>query len=228
MTAPRTPGKRLLGPGYAQVLRVFANGPAMWTDVAAACGTKRASSQGLCNGLHRQRIIHITEWRAVKGTRRLQWTPVYLLGDGIDAKPPVPLRTSKAPTPFELLGFCEVIRALQADSWHSKGLADHLGQCARTVRGIVRELHKLRLVYIDDYTQRPKAGAGFPLFTWGPGEQDAKKPAPKSARKVWMAANAVVSERRKQMHLMHAIVRGVSLDGRRNKAANRETAEAAA
>lgn len=227
MTTTRTPGKRLLGPGYAEVLRVFANGPAMWSDVSAAIGTKRVSSQGLCNGLHRQRIIHITEWRAVKGVRRKQWTPVYLLGDGIDAKPPVPLRTSKAPTPFELLGFCDVIRALQADSWHSKGLAEHLGQCTRTVRGIVRALHKLRLVYIDDYMRRPKAGAGYPLFTWGPDEQDAKKPTPKSARKVWTEANAIVSERRKQMHLLHGMVRGVSLDGRR-KAANREPAEAAA
>jgi len=154
---------------------------------------------------------------------------VYAIGEGENAAPPAPLRTAaNRRTAPELLAFCHLIRAMQENSWHSKGLAQHLGQCERTVRKTVRALHALRLTYIDDYTQRPRAGAGYPLFTWGPDEKDAKKPTPRSAKAVWTANNEVQSARRQQIHLLHGMVRGVSLDGRRRTAANRPDTEAAA
>ncbi|MEY3252436.1 MAG: hypothetical protein RL227_1409 [Pseudomonadota bacterium] len=224
----RAAGNRLLGSGYAQVLRVFVDGPASWHGVAEKCGTNRVTSQKLCHGLRKQRLIYIASWVSIKTGRRSQWTPVYACGDKPDAEPPMTLRCAQAPrTAPELLAFCDLIRAMQVDSWHSKGLAAHLGHCERTVRKTVKALHALRLVYIDDYMRRPQSGAGYPLFTWGPDEQDAKKPAPRSARSVWTSNNRVQAARRQQMHLLHGMVRGVSLDGRR-KAANREDAEAVA
>ncbi len=227
-TNRRAPGNRLLGPGYAQVLRLFVDGPVTWREVSARCGTNRATSQNLCHGLRKQRLIYIERWDKIKGERRFQWTPVYAYGDKEDAPCPVPHRPSARPTPFELLAFCDLVRALQFDSWHSKGLAEHLGYCARTVRSTVRALHALRLVHIDDYMRRPRAGAGYPLFTWGPDQEDAKKPAPKSAKVVWTQNNRVQSAKRQQINLLHGMVRGVSLDGRRKGAANKPQAEAAA
>lgn len=223
----RAAGNRLLGPGYAEALRVIANGPATWRDVMEQCGTNRANSQAVCHGFRRQRITHTARWAKIPGKGK-QWTPVYELGEGADAPCPVNLRQSKAPTKYELLAFCGLVKALQFDSWHCKGVAEHLGQCERTVRRTLKAMHALRLIHIDDYIHRSCGGLGYGLYTWGPDLPDAKKPAPKTKRQVWTQNNAIASARRKHALLTHGMVRGVSLDGRRRKAANVEALEAAA
>ncbi|MDP3139817.1 MAG: hypothetical protein Q8N17_26205 [Burkholderiaceae bacterium] len=225
--ARRNPGKRLLGPGYADVLRVFANGPATWLDVAATLSTGRATAQTLCHGLNRQKLIHVASWRPVSGSGR-SVTPVYALGDGVDAPSPTKRHGSAMPTKYELLGFCNLITALQTDSWHCKALADHLGHDPRTVRSTIKALHQNRLVCIDDYFSRPHGGAGYPLYTWGPDQEDAKKPSPKRGRVLWANSKARGKAKLEQMRLMHAMVHGVSLDARRASAANLEPAEAVA
>lgn len=223
----RTAGDRLLGPGYAEALRVFVEGPATWREVMARCGTNRATTQSVCHAFRRQRLTHIARWSKLPGKGQ-QWTPVYELGEGVNVPHPLGMPQAKAPTPYELLAFCELIHALQFDSWHCKGVSAHLGQCERTVRRTLRALHALRLIHIDDYIHRSYGGLGAGLFTWGPDEPDLKKPAPKTKRQVWEKSNAIHSGRRQQVMLMHGLVHGVSLDGRRNKAANVEPVGAAA
>ena len=226
--ATRAAGQRLMADGYAKALRVFADGPATWHAVAERCGASRSAAQVLCHGLHRQGLIYVSAWEAIPCGYRKQWTPSYSLGPGHDAPPPVPMtRQAKRRTPSELLAFVDLVRALGLDSWHGAGLAKHLGQSVRSVRATLRTLHALRLVYIDDYMVRPKAGAGYPLYTWGVDQPDAKKPRPMSDRALWTRHNAIASARRQQVSLLHGVVRGVSLDGRR-RAANRDEPEVAA
>lgn len=223
----RAGGDRLLGPGYAEALRVFANGPATWHAVMQRCGTSRSTTQSVCHGFRRQRLTHIASWMKPPGKGQM-WTPVYALGEGVNAPHPLGKPHPKAPTKYELLAFCELIHALHLDSWHCKGVSAHLGQCERTVRKALKALHALRLIHIDDYAHRSISGLGAPLFTWGPDLPDMKKPPPKTARTVWEKSNAAYSARRQQVMLMHGMVRGVSLDGRRNKSANVEESGAAA
>ncbi len=224
----RAAGDRLLSKGYAEALRVFANGPATWRDVMAACGTGRVTSQSLCHGFRRQRLTHIARWTNIAGNGKKRWTPVYELGEGVDALPPVSLRQSTSPTKYEMLAFCSLVKALQFDSWHGKGLAEHLGHCERTVRRTLKAMHALRLIHVDDHLHRSYGGLGPALYTWGPDMADAKKPAPKTRKQVWTQNNAIISARRKHAVLAHALVTGVSLDGRRRKAANAGAVEAVA
>jgi len=214
----RAAGNRLLGPGYAQALRVFVDGKATWRDVAHRCGVSRAAAQSLCHGFSRQRLIHVVEWFNPPGKGQ-QWTPVYVFGEGPNAPPPVPVRTSKAPTKFEILGFCHLIQQLQLNAWHAKHVAAETGQCEAAVRRTMRALHALRLICIDDYAIRRNGGHGYPLWTWGVDVEDAKKPRPIPRQQAWTANNAKIRQRRKHAALVHGMVLGVSLDGRRRRAA---------
>lgn len=225
MTTQRTRGHRLMAVGYATALRVFADAPSTWHAVAERCQSCRTAAQVLCHGFHRQRLIHVHEWVQIDAGHRRQWTPRYAIGAGTDAPTPVPMsRRAKRPTPSELLAFADLVHSLEMDSWHGAGLAKHLGQAVRAVRTTLHRLHELRLVYIDDYITRANGGAGAPLYTWGVDQVDATKPRPKSARALWTKHNSIASARRQQISLLHGIVHGVSLDGRR-RPANRELKE---
>lgn len=204
----------MLAQGYALALRVIADGGATWHEVSARIGVGRVGTQAIVNGLLRQGVMHVCGWRQVPCGRRRQWTAVYELGPGEDAPAPVYLRPSNAITPAEVRGFCDLVKALQFDSWHGKGLAQYLGQSERTVRKTLRTMHALRLIYIDDYMHRACAGSRPPLFAWGPGQRDAPKPRRRTAREVWTYHNAMRTQRRAAAATLHAIVRGVSIDGR--------------
>lgn len=222
--AKRKSGNRLLGPGYAQALRVFVNGRASWLDIAAACGVTRGAAQALCHGMRRQKLIHVVDWYR-KFSRGGGWTPIYAFGPGVNMPHPLPSFTvSQKSTPSELLAFCDLVKTMQGTAWHAKGLAVALDQCERTVRRTMKAMHALRLIHVEDFDHRKNGGYGYALYQWGPDQEDMKKPARQSKRAIWTRNNQVQAARRQQVMLMHAMVLGVSMDKRRAGAVADEVA----
>jgi hypothetical protein len=211
----RNPGETLSGADFARALRALVDGPVSWRELGATANVQRQSAQAMAHGLHRQGLAHIARWDRVPVGRRVQWTAVYAFGPGVDAVAPSKQGGSSKVTPALLRAFCDLVKALQLDSWHKRGLADYLGQDVKAVRVSVDALHKLRLVRVDDYLHRAAAGARPPLFTWGPDQKDAPKPRARSATEHHRHHTALRSARRQHAALMHAMVLGVSLDGRR-------------
>lgn len=220
MTAasPRQPGNRALGPGYAQALRTIIDGGATWHEVAARVGVGLKCARAMCRGFCVQGLVHVAEWRQVQSGTKRRWTPVYAPGLGQDAAPPVAIREKRSITRAELRGFCDLVKALQMDSWHGKGLAEFLGQSVKPVRRTLRALHELRLVRVDDYMHRARAGRRPPLYAWGIDEADAPKPRRKTAREAWTRSNQLQSARLAQAKLLHGMVRGVNLIVRSRRA----------
>ena len=222
----RKPGNRLLGPGYALALRVFADAPATWREVAARCNVNRQTAQLLCHGFRRQGLTHIVEWRRVRVDSRHYLAPVYALGDGDDVPNPAYLHGSQARTRPELLAFCQVVRELQQGGpWHAAGLARHLGCSPTALRATMRRLHELRLTRIEEYRPRHGGGPAIAYTGWGPDMRDTPRPAPQSPRELSKRHNKVAYARQRQIKLLHAMVRGVAVTGR--KAAANDALEAA-
>jgi hypothetical protein len=210
----RTQGQRLLGGGYAQALRVFADGDATYHAVLERCGVTRQTAQGICHAFHKHGLTHIAEWRRMVVNTRGYLTPVYRLGEGEDAPRPPYMRESKARTPVELLAFCHQIKALQDRTWHARGLAIHFGCSPRVMSNTIRKLRELRLVHIEEYKPRKGGGPGIALFGWGVDLRDNPRPK-KSGATVYQQHNKVLYDRTQQIKLLHAMVRGVRVTGRR-------------
>lgn len=201
----RTPGKRLLGPGYAEALRVFADGPATWRDVAERLGTRRQSAQAVCHGFCKQGLIHIAEWTRVKVESRQYLTPVYVLGEGENAPNPVYTRESKARVRPELLAFCQLIRELQDAPWHAAALSKHLGCSVRSLRVTMKRLHALKLTRIEEWKPRQGGGPAIGLTGWGPDIRDTPRPPKLSVQEMRRKHNRLFTERRRQIKLLHAM-----------------------
>jgi hypothetical protein len=216
----RNPGKRMLGPGYAHALRQFA-GPVSWLDLAERCDVSRATAQSIVHAFRRHGLVHVVEWKRVKPGKAQRLTPVCILGAGEDVPHPGVQRAgSSKPTPPELLTFCLMVKAMQADNYHGAGLANLFGIRPKTARGILKALHRSEpgapnIVAVMDYDHRPRSGPGYPLYGYAPGENDMPKPRRQTKRELWTRHNAQAASRRDTVKLLHAMVRGVSLDGRR-------------
>lgn len=61
-----------------------------------------------------------------------------------------------------------------------KSIADHTGLSFLTVCRYINVLHRgpKNLIYIYSYQRSATVGPYTELYTWGPGEQDAPRPAP--------------------------------------------------
>ncbi len=213
VVAKRSRNERLHGPGYAKALRLLVDGERTWRDMAAALNVNRNTSAKVLHGFHRQGLAHIVRYDGLKFGRRVTWTPVYAYGPGPEIISPS-IRKKAAATPVELLTFCQTVLALQSDSWHKLGLSRHVGASTRSTSVAIESLRALRLVVIDDWFIRPKAGAGHPLYAWGVDGVDAVKPKPMSRRKLWRRNNQVRSDRRREQRLLRAMVCASAIDRR--------------
>ncbi|CAB4158482.1 hypothetical protein UFOVP703_13 [uncultured Caudovirales phage] len=201
-TARRVKCGRLLGVGYAQILRMVVDGPVSWLEVTAKMGLARATSQRVLRGFVRQGLAYTAHWlppASGGGAPR----PYYALGPGVCAVRPRCVELRQNPTPPELLAFCDLIKALQARPWTKAPLAAYLGHDGKAVRQTVDALHRLRLVHIDEYQAR-KSGAGYPMFTWGPDLEDAKKPKPMTAQQLNKRGTARRTALRRHMRMIQA------------------------
>jgi hypothetical protein len=200
--ARRKSGHRLLGLGYAQILRMVVDGPVSWLEVTAKLGLARTTSQRVLRGFVHQGLAHTSHWlwpAKHGGSPR----PYYTFGPGVCAVRPRHVEGRQARTAAELLAFCDLVKALQYAAWTKGPLAHHLGQAERTVGQIVNAMHELRLLHIDDYRTR-RTGAGAPMFTWGPDEEDAKKPKPMTAKQLHKRATKRRTARRRHLRMIQA------------------------
>lgn len=217
MSGTRLLGQRLTTTGYAQALRLLVDGEATWCSLAADLGVTRATAQRVCAAFHRHGLTHVVRWQAVgKDARSLR--PVYAFGAGADALRAAPdkRRSATQRTPSELLTFCAAVQLLSEDSYHGAGLAAATGIGAPSSRRLLRALREHKLIYVESHQERRNAGTGYPLWTWGPDHKDRAKPKPKSKTELWTNHNAKRASHRQHAVLMHGIVNGVSLDGRRH------------
>ena len=204
----RTQGQRLMCKGYADVLRAIVNG-ATGIDVSEQADLGRMSAQKTVNRLCDAGLIHESEWTQRLVSKRMQWMPIYRFGPG-GALPDWPgegLRKPRArgPVPVELLTFINAVKALQLESYNRKGLAEVTGLNPRTAGDLIRRLHELRLIFIDDYDQRPNGSYGYPTYTWGVNQKDRVKPAPIPKPVLWERWNKERAARKKTAHLLGLI-----------------------
>jgi hypothetical protein len=185
------------------------------------------TAQAICHGFRRQGLTHIVEWARVKINTRHYLTPRYAFGPGEDAPNPEYVRESKARTPAELLAFCEMVHALQEASWHAAGMAKHFGCSPKATRATMKALHDLKLTRIEEYQPRRGGGPWIAFMAWGPDVRDTAKPAKLTTKQLYQRHNKMAYQRLKQIKLLHAMVRGVALEGRK-VALNDDEAEAAA
>lgn len=211
MSEPRKPGQRLLHSGYVPALALLVAGPVKWTDLCTALGWSRGTVQRLLHCLHAQGLTYIHSY-GISGADRRSRCPIYAFGSEPDApnpSPPRPRRETRPP-PIEALTFCHAIKALMAEPHHGRGLSDATGLSPRTAQQLIRTLRAAGLIYIAEYQPRPTAGNGYPLFSWGPGMPDKRKPAPVSKRKLWVKHNAIRSRRNEQAKLLRLMVTGTT------------------
>ena len=210
----RTAGQRMLHCGYADILRLIINkaGNATWRDVAVSMGTGRASSQNTLRWLAYFGVVQVAGWTHCEGYDKRVIVPRY--GFGLDGHTPHPGYTKGkgSPTnpadrpggtlPVELMTFCNAIKALQADSFHAKGLASEVGMSARTAQVFVRHLRGLKLLHAVEYEVRTHGGVGFPYFAFGVDKKDKPKPAPLTKQEIWTRHNANKAARRRTARLI--------------------------
>ena len=197
---------RLSWPGYSKVIALMIRqGSIDWTDIVRrGWVSQRYSAAALLFDLRQLRLAHIDDWvhDADKRSRR----PRYAFGEGVDAPCPGPARQRKrlAPRP-ELIIMANIIRALMTEPHNGKTLAEATGLHSRAARAAIRALRAESLVYIESYQDRGRIGHGYPLYKWGPGQQDAGKPRAKRVRNLWARANAERSVRTAVTAVMHAL-----------------------
>ncbi len=205
--------------GYAKILRMLVDGRVTWRHLADGLQVaRRESSHTILYGLRAAGMAHIAGWEMDGDARSRR--PAFAFGPGPDVPWPggERHRSRKAP-PSELLAFIVAVRSLMDEPRHGKGLAKLTGQAPSTARRVIKALHAERLVYIDHYDDRERAGAGYPLYAWGPGEPDAKKPRPQSNRALQRKHAAYRRTLNATANLLHAIA-GSSLRSTRQLAHN--------
>ena len=77
------------------------------------------------------------------------------------------------------LGMIAVIKSVMEDRYLSREIAELTGQKQETVARYLRMLHRAKLVYVAGYGCTYNGGKHprYKLWAWGPGKEDAKKPA---------------------------------------------------
>lgn len=206
----RTPGARLLYVGYAGILRTVVDGGATWQEVSEAHNLSRLSSQRTLRHLADAGVIHEAAWEQFATERRTTWTLRYRIGKGPELPwPGEGNRPARRPqkAPVELLTFVHAVRALQDDSYYGLSLAEAVGIWPWTANQLLRRMHELRLVHIDDYLLRANRGLGPPTYTWGVDQKDKPKPRPRTAKENWDHWNKARSARSRTARLL-----GVSND----------------
>lgn len=204
--------------GYAECLRTiaFGGGQATWKTIADDNKVNRTTAGRFCQCLNDLRIIHVSGW-VNTGIDNRSRIPAYALGDQPDAPHPnnTPRpRKNKRTESSELIAFASVIHALQDDSHNGKSLAETTGIFPRATRQLLKALHAAKLVYIAEWEVRPQFGAGYPLYFFGMGKKDAKKPAPIPQAELTRQWNEVRKRKRRDIKLMRGIVTGTSGDRR--------------
>jgi len=208
------PGQRFTATGYAHALAVSVAGGATWHTVAAAMQTERMTAQRICNAFHRTGLTHIVGWHVVNGNARAR-TPIYAFGTGDDVQwPGGGRKQTRNRTPIELLTFANTIKALMIESHLGTTLAEEVGCSPRRARETIAALKSHGLVYIAEYELRENGGTGFPLYAWGPGKADKRKPKPKTKSELYSRHNAIKSQRRAFTKLMRGLATGKPQDGR--------------
>lgn len=193
--------------GYATVLRLVVDHPgSTWLDIADRANCGRVSVQTMLHHLVDAEILHEAAWAQRRVNVRSVWMPTYAIGEG------GPLlswpgegerkRRKRTPPPVELLTFIHAVRALQADSHGRASLAEVTGLSPRTAGNLLRQMHALRLIYIDEYPPRPVNGPCYPVYTWGIDMKDAKRPAPISKRELWTQWNRIRTQRRRGAEML--------------------------
>lgn len=205
---------RLGHAGYVGCLAViaFGRGEATWHDVAKKMDVERMTALRVLHVFNDLRLIHVSGWTSKAGDARNR-TACYALGDAPDVAPacgaPRPRRNKRADS-IELLMFASLIRAVQAAPHNGVTLHKETGVSLRAGRSFLKALHAHRLGYIAEYEDRGSAGAGFPLYAWGPRKRDAVKPAPIPAKELERYWNEVRNQRRAAAKLLRGMVAGYS------------------
>lgn len=209
MEAKRARGQRLLYAGYAEVLKLVVDGSATWQSIAAALSLGRSGAQGLLNRMVDACLIHEAAWQPVH-TYRTTYTPIYAFGEGTTlawpGKGKRPMRRLR-PAPVELLTFITAIKALQSDTYNAVRLAEQTGMGKRSAQRLLKKLHALRLIFIDEFEERPQGGHGYPLYAWGPNRADMTKPAPMDKRLLSTAWARVNYARQRDVRLLGLVNR---------------------
>lgn len=194
--------KRLANEGYAAILAMIVKGPTCWRDVEAAHGWSRTAIHGAMFDLLDAGLVHIAAWTHDSDWRSAR--PKMVFGPGEDAPGPARRRKRMSPRPG-CVPFVNAVRAMMIEPHNGVTLAGVTGQVPRAARGTIRALHRAGLVHIDHYHDRGAAGAGYPLYAWGPGLPDARKPRPKPTRALTRRHNKERRAREASIAVMHAL-----------------------
>jgi len=196
----RTQGQRIMHRGYADILKACEAG-ATWVDVAARLTLSRVTAQTLLHAMVDLGLLHEAEATAVVTLKRRTLTPLYRPGAGGRIEWPGRKPRAKQAPPSELIAFASVVRALQVDSLNAKQISQRTGLGQGSAQRLIRHMHALRLIHIDDYPERSHGGYGYPVFTWG-DEPDAAKPAPRGRKANADVWNARIAARRQHARML--------------------------
>lgn len=202
--------KRTRGHGvYADVLRAVVDGGCTWRDVSSRSGLETTTARRVLHVMEDMGLIHVADYRRVAAGIRTELLAVYAFGRGERAPWPGdgrPRRHGRITRPkVELVSFVHAIRVLMAGPHLGKTLAEETGLSPNTCSALLRKLHALRLIYISEYQERALSGLGYPMYEWGPGERDVKKPAPLTDKQLWDKHNAIKRQRKAHLAALHAL-----------------------
>lgn len=204
--------------GYAECLKTIArgDGTATWRTVAEVNDINRMTATRLCHALNDLHIIHIAGWAfgVADGRSRI---PCYALGDEPDAPHPTGnprKRGNKRAESSEILAFVSAIEAMQDSPHHGVSLAEATGIYPRAARHLMQALHRAGLAYIAEWDDRGTAGHGAPMYAFGMGRKDVKKPAPITEAALNRKWSDLKMKRAADAKLMRGLVLGFNGDKR--------------
>ena len=204
--------------GYAECLKTIAvsDGKATWRTVSEVNNINRVTATRLCHALNDLHVIHIAGWAfgVADGRSRI---PCYALGDEPDAPHPTGnprKRGNKRAESSEILAFVSAIEAMQDSPHHGISLAEATGIYPRAARHLMQALHRAGLAYIAEWDDRGVAGHGAPMYAFGMGRKDVKKPAPISEAELNKKWSGLKMKRAADSKLMRGLVTGFNGDKR--------------
>lgn len=192
---------------YANVLRVVMDHPGTTSEIAARIGIARNSARKTLNGMRDAGLIFERAWRPCEptstGQRLLQ--AVWSTQGPPAPRPSALLLQPAAPATRmpQLSRFCRAIAALMQGALSAADLADAAGANVNNLRPLLRHLvGVLRLVCIEDWRQRTRCGWPVPIYRWGPGRRNARRPKPLREVEAWRKQHAIRQQRLFWVHMI--------------------------